>query len=507
MEPTTALTWLLAIPLVAPPVIYLVGRISYRMKPEDPNASWPSRLLAILTLLASFVPLYFTGQALADNHFQTINIHFNSIAMRIDGISVLMSAIVTLLGLLIAIYSITYIKDEVGQEKHYALLVATVGVVIGLCSSGDLFNMWVWFEAMSLTANMLVIFYRDSGPSLEAAVKYLLQSAAGSALIVIGIAIVFGNTGTLEFSEIAAHITAPSPLLLVAGAFFVIGFGVKAAFAPMHTWLPDAHSQAPSGISALLSGVVIETGMIAMLRVIGPLSGITNAWGYVILAIAALNMFVGNLMALRQKEVKRMLAYSSVSQMGYILLGIGIGITYGQFNGAAGGFFHVFNHAMMKGLAFFGAGAFLFTLHIAKGSHHPLVLEDLNGASKRYPLTAFMFSLGLLALGAMPPLAGFMSEWQIFMAGAQTKNTLALVLVFFTALNSLLSLGYYAPLVNRIYRKAPSEIVQKGKPVTPALVIPMVITTLFVIVLGFYPSLISWLTDAAAAALFAGFGG
>jgi formate hydrogenlyase subunit 3/multisubunit Na+/H+ antiporter MnhD subunit len=218
-------------------------------------------------------------------------------------------------------------------------------------------------------------------------------------------------------------------------------------------------------------------------------------------------MLVGNLMALRQTQVKRLLAYSSLSHVGYMLVGLGVAIVFDQANSAAGGFFHLINHALMKGLAFLSAGALLYALHYAKGDHSPLVLDDLNGASRRYPVTAFALSIAVLGLGGLPPLAGFMSKWQIFVGGFQTQNTLVQVLVIFAALNSVLSLGYYAPLVNRMYRHAPSEIVQSGAAVSRTMALPMVLLTLAIIVLGIWPTLLSWITGPASASLLKTFGG
>jgi len=184
----------------------------------------------------------------------------------------------------------------------------------------------------------------------------------------------------------------------------------------------------------MLSGIVIEAGMIALLRATAAISGASTAWGALLLGFGALNILLGNLMALRQTQVKRLLAYSSISQVGYILLGIGVAAAYQQTNGAAGGFFHLINHALMKGSAFLAAGALLYTLHIAKGDHNPLMLDDLNGASRRYPVTAFALSVAVLALGGMPPLAGFMSKWQIFVSGFETHDPAIMVLVVFAAL-------------------------------------------------------------------------
>ncbi len=189
-------------------------------------------------------------------------------------------------------------------------------------------------------------------------------------------------------------------------------------------------------------------------------------------------------MALRQTQVKRMFAYSSVSHMGYMLVGFGVAVGYGVANGAAGGFFHLFNHALMKGLAFMAAGALLYSLHVARGSHDPLMVDDLNGAGNKYPITAFALSISVLALGGLPPLSGFMSKWQIFVAGFETRNAGVEALVIFAALNSVLSLAYYAPLVNRMYRHEPSAAVASGRPVSFLMGAPLVVLTLVVVVLG-----------------------
>jgi proton-translocating NADH-quinone oxidoreductase chain N len=429
------------------------------------------------------------------------------IALTMDGISLLLAVVVLLLGTLVTLFSTPYMNREEGEEKFYALLVLMIGTMVGLSCATDLFNLWVWFEAMAISSYMLVAFYRNQGASLEAGVKYLVQSAVGSVLVLLGIALVFSQTGVLSLDLIRSSAVAGNYALLAAGALFLIGFGVKTALVPMHTWLPDAHSQAPSGISAMLSGVVIETGLIAMLRSLGALSGTGAHWGTLLMVFGALNILIGNLMALRQTQVKRMLAYSSLSHVGYMLIGLGVAVAYNMPQGAAGGFFHLFVHSLMKGLAFLAAGALLYALHLSQGSHHPLTLDDVSGASRRYPVTVLVFSLALLSLGGLPPLAGFMSKWQIFVSGAQTQNIGVLLLVVFAALNSVLSLGYYAPLINRMYRREPSLIVQSGKPVSNFMAVPLLLLGIAIVVIGFYPSLVSWLTDPAAASLVLSFGG
>jgi proton-translocating NADH-quinone oxidoreductase chain N len=502
MNPTMALTWLLLLPLVASPVIYLAGRVSVRLGATAAPARW----LSVLTLIAAGVPLWHAGQAVLASG--TVSLTVGAISLRMDGVGLVVAATVLLLTFLVSLFSIPYMRGEEGEEKYYALLVSMAATMVGLGCANDLFNLWVWFEAMAVTSFLLVAFYREQRGALEAGVKYLVQSAVGSAFVLIGIAFVFAQTGTLDLQQVLAAAARPTPpQLLAAGALFLVGFGVKAALVPLHTWLPDAHSQAPSGISAMLSGIVIEAGLVAMLRSLGCLAPGSATWGAMILAFGALNMIVGNLMALRQTQVKRMFAYSSVSHMGYMLVGFGVAVGYGVANGAAGGFFHLFNHALMKGLAFMAAGALLYALHVARGSHDPLTVDDLNGAGSRYPVTAFALSVAVLALGGLPPLSGFMSKWQIFVAGFETRSTGVEILVIFAAVNSVLSLAYYAPLVNRMYRHEPSAVVAAGRPVSALMGAPIVALTLLVVVLGFWPGLMDFITHPAAVHLVSMFSG
>jgi proton-translocating NADH-quinone oxidoreductase chain N len=487
--------WLLVLPLAATPVIYLGGRISVRQG----SGAAPARWLAVVAMLATGWLLYAAGQGvLADG---TVALNVGHVPLQMDGVGLLLAATVLVLTFIVTIFSVPYMARETGEEKYYALLTAMMGTMIGLGCAHDLFNLWVWFEAMAISSYMLVAFYRQQRGALESGVKYLVQSAVGSVFVLLGIALVFGQTGSLELDAIRAAVTTSSPMMLAAGALFLVGFGVKTALVPLHTWLPDAHSQAPSGISAMLSGVVIEAGLVAMLRSFGVLVPAGPSWGALLLAFGAASMIVGNLMALRQTEVKRLLAYSSVSHIGYMLLGFGVAVGFALPHGAAGGFFHLINHSLMKGLAFLAAGSLLYALHIAKGSHATLTVDDLDGAANRYPMTAIAFSVAVLALGGLPPLAGFMSKWAIMVAGFETHNVTVQLVVVFAALNSVLSLAYYAPLVNRMYRHKPSAAVREGKPVTLLMAAPVFVLMLAVIAIGFWPGMMDWITGPAATAL------
>jgi proton-translocating NADH-quinone oxidoreductase chain N len=501
MDANTGLTGLLVLLFAASPVVYLLGRISLRVFKAQPAIS---RWLTFVVLLLAWVPLFFTGRGVLNG--QAVDFQLGGIGLEMDGVGLLLAVTVLMLVTLVSLYSIHYIADEENEEKYYAMLLAMAAAMIGLGCARDLFNLWVWFEAMALTSYMLVAFYHHRRGSLEAGVKYIVQSAIGSLLVLFAIAIVFAQTGTLDLIALRPALKGSGMISLAAGGLFIIGFGVKAALVPMHTWLPDAHSQAPSGVSALLSGVVIECGLVALLRAIGALQEVSAAWGAILLAFGVLNMLVGNLMALRQTEIKRLLAYSSVAQVGYMLVGFGIAIAYGLMDGAAGGFFHIFNHAVLKGLAFLAAGVLLYGIHISRGDHGPLVLDDLNGAAGRYPLSALALSIAVLGLGGLPPLSGFMSKWQILVSGAEVRSTPLLWLVLFAGLNSVLSLAYYAPLVNRLYRREPSEAVAAGKPVAAIFAFPLLVLVLLAILPGFWPGLLTWLTGPAAASLLSSFG-
>jgi proton-translocating NADH-quinone oxidoreductase chain N len=500
----SAFVWLVALPLVASPVVYLIGRLGAK---GDPEGRCPAavRWLSLAVLVATWIPFGMVAQEVAAKGRVSFNVE--AISLVLDGVSLVLAATVLAVGTAVACHSAAYMAGEVGEEKYYAMLLAMMGVMIGLGCANDLFNLWVWFEAMAVSSYLLVAFYREEPGSLEAGMKYLVQSALGSVLVLMGIALVLAQTGTLALDKIKAVAHAPSPALLAAGALFLIGFGVKVAMVPMHTWLPDAHSQAPSGISAMLSGVVIEAGLVAMLRALIALMGVTPSWGAFLMGFGALNMLYGNLLALKQEQVKRLLAFSSLSHVGYMLLGLGISLHVGQAavaQGAAqGAFFHLFNHGLMKGLAFLAAGALLYAVHLGVGSHAPLLISDLNGAAKRYPMVALALSLALLALGGLPPLAGFMSKWQIFAAGFASHNAVIAGLVIFAALNSVLSLAYYAPLVNAVYRKEPSAAVTRGVALPESMVLPLTVLTVLIVVLGLWPSLMNWLTEPAGAALLA----
>jgi formate hydrogenlyase subunit 3/multisubunit Na+/H+ antiporter MnhD subunit len=236
-----------------------------------------------------------------------------------------------------------------------------VAGIVGIGLATDFLILYLFYELMSIPSYALVVFRRHEWMAIEAGMKYIVMGAVGSAFAFFGISLVYFQAGTITFNYLIGMI-GTTPILQAALLFLIIGFGVKAAIVPLHTWLPDAHSAAPSGISAMLSGIVIGAGFFTMLRSLLVFTGTGLAVGELLIIIALLTMSVGNLMAFsqlwhKQSDLKRILAYSSVAQMGYIILGIGVGLAYGIRVGFEGGLFHIMTHAFMKGLAFLCAGA------------------------------------------------------------------------------------------------------------------------------------------------------
>ncbi len=507
---TAPLPWFLIMPIGSPPIIYLLGKLgeSARVprvfaRPITRGLARP-RWLSLAVLVAAGAALW-TFAAHIERYGATSYL-IGSIAFKFDGVSLLMSAISLALGSMVVLASGSTWKARSDEEKYFALVVAMVGTIIAMSTTTDLFNLWAWFEALSIISYLLVVFYRERPASLEAGVKYLIQGSVGSLLVLIATSLVLAEAGTLEIVGVAESLSS-SPIVMVACALFVIGYGVKIALVPLHTWLPDAHSQAPSGISAMLSGVVIEAGLIALIRVVSALAGADVPWGMILAGFGAINMLIGNLLALQQRELKRMLAYSSVCHVGYMLLGLGIGIGNDQLTGIQGGLFHLINHGLMKGLAFLAAGAFLSVLRLSVSTGRSLSIEQLSGASQRYPVTAFALALASLGLIGIPPLAGFMSKWQIFVAGIATGDPVYFAFVFFALLNSVLSLGYYLPLVTTIYRREASQEVLHGTSVPVLVNVPLVILATLTTLIGLWPDLVVRLTEPAGAAILVFFSG
>ena len=396
--------------------------------------------------------------------------------------------VATGLTFVVSIYSIGYMKDASRKVYFYPLFLLMVAGIVGIAISTDLFMMYVFFELMCISSYALVAFNKGKWESIEAGMKYLVLSTGGSAFALFGIALIYGQFHTLDMFEIMTAGATTGPMSSVAVIMLIIGFGVKAAIVPLHTWLPDAHSAAPSNISAMLSGIVIETGIIILIKNLIIFQGAIN-FGELLVILAIATMTVGNMMAFIQlavkgADLKRILAYSSIAQVGYILLGLGLGFAYGAEMGFRGGVFHIMTHAFMKGLAFLAAGAIIYRL----GTRD---IKKMRGIGHVMPITALAFTIAALSLSGAPPLSGFMSEWMIFKAGVDVVPAIGfwgIIISVILLLNSALSLGYYLPIIKGFFLKPRMKFV--GITEAPAMMlIPIILLTAITITLGIWPEL------------------
>ncbi len=414
------------LPLVVAGILPLVGKLSRRVLPD---------LLANATMLFLLVYGAVAGRALIAGGpvlqqspwlGEAVNIR-----LALDGFSLFMLVAISLVGLAASLFSIDYMEHYGAKGNYYALYLVMIAGMNGLVLSTDLFSVYIFLEVAAVASYALVA-YGLGRDELEAAFKYLMLSVVASAFVVAAIAVIFGMTGSLDFAAVAAALKElnAGAVVGVAAAFFIMGFGLKAALVPFHAWLPDAHPSAPAPISAVLSGLLIKvSGVYAMTRIFLGVFGLTPALSGVLMLLGAVSMVVAALLALGQKDMKRMLAYSSISQVGYVVLGIGIGTPLG----IAGGLFHLFNHALAKGLLFLTSGS----VQQATGTRD---MDDMGGLAKRMPVTAATNLVGSLSIAGVPPLNGFWSKLLIIVALVQAGHPVFAVIA---VLVSVLTLWYY----------------------------------------------------------------
>lgn len=468
---------------------YLVGRLSH--------SRMLTGFIAFLTVIGAASAVYQaweelkTGYPAGWPHDQaTVPLQSYLVA---DYLGIFLATVVLLLSGLVAVFSMRYMhRRNIG--KFYALLLMMTAGVVGIGYARDLFSLYVLFEVMSVTSFVLVAFERDEWEPVEAGVKYLVLSTVGSLLALLAIAMVYTWTGNLDLTTLPLMLLerAGSPQMLAVLAMLLVGFGVKAAIVPMHTWLPDAHSAAPSGISAMLSGIIIEAGLIAMLKALLAIGAVQLGLGLALLALVT--MFVGNLVALRQTDLKRMFAYSSIAQMGYIFTGVALALGYpvtAAFSGMRGALYHILNHGIAKGGAFLCAGAFLWLL----GTRD---MRRLSGIGRRFPVVAICFIIFALALAGTPPFNGYFSKFLLVRAGADVGGW-GLFMAVMLILNSVISLFYYLGAVNTvIFGPVPQDAPRSVKPLPFMIVLPIVVLGVLAVLLGIYPDLGLAIVDPAA---------
>jgi multicomponent Na+:H+ antiporter subunit D len=362
--------------------------------------------------------------------------------MVMDGFNAIIVCIINLIGFLSALYSISYIKRYTAGNYFYALFCLMIGGMNGVVLSGDLFNIFVFLEISVISSYALVAFGVEKN-ELEASFKYQVLGGLASFLILFGIGFIYWKTKTLNIADIKEVFSNgyDKTYYLFVQIIILSGFGLKAAIIPFHAWLPDAHSSAPSPISAMLSGVFIKAvGIYVIIRLFFNMFVISEGMAILITTLGTLSMVVGVFLAIGQWDIKRLLAYHSISQMGYVILSVGIGmilISRGLKPEIAalaitGGIFHLINHAAFKGLLFLNAGAIEYTT----GTRN---LKEMGGLARSMPVTSATSFIASMSISGVPPFNGFFSKLIIIIAAIMARFYILAALAVIVSIITLAS--------------------------------------------------------------------
>ncbi len=412
------------------------------------------------------------------------------IIFEVDALSALMVVIASISSLAITFYALAAKSRISGRRGFYSMLFLLIAGIMGMVSTGDLFNFFVFLEITSLSGAALVAFRIDKGLAVEAGLKYALLSTVGALSVLLAIGILFGQYNTLNIAMLATRLQF-TLLDKVALTLLIVPLAMKCGAVPMHFWTPDAYAAAPSSITALLV-VSSQASLYGLFRILFSLYGnlLQFSWltfGWFLIVLGVLSMFIGVTMALPQKDVKRLMAYHAVSQTGYMLLGVGVGLAvlgnrealdaYGR-TAMAGGLFHILNHAMYKGLLFLTAGAIFYRT----GTRN---LNKLGGLGHSMPWTMVFFMIGALAIAGIPPFNGFASKLLIYESVFQFSPILSIIAMIV----SILTLASLVKVFHAMFMGAPRAEYAGVRELPKGMLLGMAILAIVVIITGLMPRL------------------
>ena len=426
------------------------------------NLSMPLSALSLTTSLILSVLLL--PKILVSGYF---SYHMGSweppfgVEIRIDFLGIFMMIMISAICLVTVIYSGKHISSEVEEDKtatYYSLFLVFSASMLGFCATGDIFNMFVFFELTAVTSYALVAIPGHSR-AIRAAVRYLLMGAPASFLVLLAVSLLYSVTGTLNMADLAEKIASSgySQVIIVTYVIFIVGFAVKAAIFPLHVWLPDAHSIAPSPISALLSGLFVNMGIFGMIRLghsVYPafFSSEFSVINNLLTWIAAGAVIYGSIMAIKQKNFKIMIAYSTVAHIGFILIGFGLT----DVRALTGSMYHIMAHGLAKACFFLCAGSIIYQSGYR-------MIDELKGASTKMPLTCAAFAVASLTIVGIPPTAGFVSKWYLVWGSLEAGNILVGVVILVGSLMSaiycfrVVYYMFFLPPVKGAWQEVPGE--------------------------------------------------
>ena len=487
-------------------VLFLGGLVIYVFKGAFAKSA--GKVAVAFSGVASFLMIYPFYKILTGSTYEeyaTWSSLLDQFGLKLDGIAFPITFAVVVLGFLSVVYAIGYTEHSENKATFFANQLFFLMGMQWVTLATNLIEFFIAWELMLVPAYFLILFWGLPDTRKRTAMKFWLYTQSGAVCILVGFGILYSITSSFELAVIQPAVAAVSLYNLVPGlginfgtllkVVFILlaaGFLVKMAVFPIHWWLPPVHAEAPTPISVLLSGAMIETGAYALVR-FGSLTLIDAAQqlSFFVAALGVITMFYGGFMALAQIDIKRLLAYSSVSQMGYVLFALGV---YSPI-GAAGGMFHLINHAFSKGLLFMTAGAVI----------HQTGLRDITkmgGLSNKMPITAFAAAIGMMSIAGSPPLSGFASEWMMFFGGFERAilydssglvvigtNLPFLILTILAVSSSILSAGYMLRFFWRVFLGTNPKQLEDVKESSNSMTIPMIILGILIVIFGIFPGL------------------
>ena len=464
--------------------------ISIVRKEGGSNSFYGAIAFGALLAAVAFVLYQFVSGAVAPAVLFSEDVLADDAFGGFFAIAMLIVAIMTTVG------SFSYMRKQKDTAVYYSLiLLSAIGMVL-VAYSTDLVMLFVAWELMSIPTYILAGYMKKDPSSNEAALKYFLFGALSSAIIVYGISMAYGLTGSTNIGEVIqgmANLDESMALLgLLTVGLFITGFGFKMGLVPFHMWLPDTYEGAPPPITALLAAATKKAGFAAAIRVVVlGTAALHLDWTLALGVIAVMTMTVGNIAAIMQKNLSRMLAYSSIGHAGYIL--IGLAVAPFSSTGMSGSLFHIMNHAVMKGAAFIAIAGIVTTLAVTH-------LDKLKGLGRRMPITSVGLVISLLALAGVPPLNGFWSKLVLFGSALDAGTVVwwGPWLAIAGVLNSALSLAYYGWIIRKMYFEGETE---KRVSEPRSVIAVMVFSIIFIVGFGVYPDPLIQFAGSAAPAL------
>lgn len=445
----------------------------------------------IVTAVSVFAVILGEGDSLTLFYLtKTLPVYF-----KIDGMGRLFVTVVTIVWVAAGFFSFEYMKHEENEKRYFGFYLITYGVLIALDFSGNIVTFYMFYELMTLLSMPLVL-HNGSREAIMAGLKYLFYSFCGAYMVLFGLYFVYRFSNTLTFTAGGVLnqelISGREPFLLFVVFLMILGFGVKAGMFPLHGWLPTAHPVAPAPASAVLSGIIVKGGVLGIIRTVYYLFGadfIRDTWVQTIwLSLTLFTVFMGSMLAYREKVLKKRLAYSTVSQLSYILFGLAL------LNpiGLEGALLHVTVHAFVKSALFLCAGAIIYKTGTTQ-------VDGLSGIGKQMPVTIWCYTIVSLALVGIPPTGGFLSKWYLSLGALDTE------IPFFSwfgpavlLLSALLTAGYLLPITVKGFfpgKDFDYDHLEKNEP-SKFMVIPVLVLTVLATVIGMFPApVLAFFTD------------